>query len=333
MLMKTHLLFSKKNVQLATYSTIVLFCVFIMNHNSSSLLFTLANSFTLLSGFFFLYVNTTKHLNLIKERRWAKFFLYNILIFLICYFVSVILYTIYLTSLGESSFQLKYIFMTSYPYRSNIELITLYALGFIIGQIRRKHLYKILKTGIAIILICVTSIFAYERFSEAKHIDGVEVIEGKFSSVEEIISLPQFQNKLVYVDLWHSSCSPCIEQMQHHLPTFKQAMKDANLEIEYLYLGKETSGPMSEQRWWNVIEKYNLKGWHYYMEKTEEKQFWKTIVPVLEEKGKRSYGYPQYLIAQSGKLIEYDAPYPEFLEEIKTFILSQTNKNKRTFLK
>ena len=305
------------------YVLFIVFTLLLMNHNSTSTHFILANSFTLLAGFYFLYINFTQHLQLAKERKWKTFFIRNILVFIVCYLTSVILYTIYLISLGESSFQLKHIFMTSYPYKSNVELILLYFLGFVFGAIRRKYIFKIVKATIITALICITCIFGYMSFSSPKKIHGVEILEGKFNSIENIISLPQFQNKTVYVDLWFSNCGDCIDQMKNHLPAFKEHMIDSNFNMEYVYLGKETSGPLSKKRWWNSVKEYKLKGWHYYFEKTDEKQFWTTIIPVLKEKGKRSYGYPQYVIAQNGRIIDYDAPNPEFHKEIVSIIKSQ----------
>jgi hypothetical protein len=280
----------------------------------------LANSFTLATGCYFFYQNCFHVPELLRQKNWPQFFLLNVLIFLSAYVLSSIFYTTYLLALGEGSFQLKHLFMTSYPYRSNAELPILYALGLVLGHIKKVHTLKILKTSAAFLLLGALSFFLYQASYKDKKIEGVQVFNQQFQSIEEIISQPELRDKTVYIDLWYSSCSPCIEQMKIHLPTFKKEMEYANIPVEYVYLGRETSHPNSKQRWWNAIEKLDLKGWHYYFEKQDTELLWKSILPHLEKKGKRAYGFPHYLIARNGEIIEYDAPSPEKLAEIKEII-------------
>ena len=255
--------------------------------------------------------------SLIKEKKWKLVLLQNLLPLILAYFVSVILFTYYLVNLGESSFELKHIFQTSYPYTANTELIGLYLIGFFTAFITMPNILKILKITTLICVLSLVGIWGYKFIVQTDQLAGVQVLENKYQSIEEIITQDQFKDKIVYIDLWFSSCGPCIDQMKNHLPKLKNELAQSNLNVAYLYLGKETSGPLSKERWWKVIKKQNLKGHHLYIENSEIKSFWATILPVLKEKGVRPYSYPHYLIAIQGKIVDYDAPYPEEFEKVK----------------
>lgn len=243
---------------------------------------------------------------------------------MVLYTTSILFYTLYLTNLSNVSFEFKHLFRTSYPYRSNGILPILYFAGMIVGILKRNR--KALKVALVSVGFCIVIVlcsFALKNFLTDENIDGTFFIDGKYSSIEEIIQLPQFQTKTVYIDLWYSTCTPCIDQMKNHVPKLKRELKNSNLDIEYLYLGKETSHLNSKQKWLQAINKYQLKGYHYYFKKSEESSFWETLVPELKRKGKKTFGYPQYLIAKNGQIVEYDAPYPELHSNLKEILLSK----------
>ncbi len=131
-------------------------------------------------------------------------------------------------------------------------------------------------------------------------------IENQFENLNEVIQLPQFRDKVVYVDLWHSACSPCIEEFQH-LASFKNQLKGK--EIAYLYIGRETSHQNSRERWLNAIKKYNLQGWHFYMSRQIEPQVWNIILEGQQDNTIASY--PRYLlIDKKGKIVSFNAERP-----------------------
>lgn len=318
--------FQQKTNQKVITGSFVIFAfswMYITLRNADNIYYIFANSLTLISAFSFCYLNARFAQGWIKNKGLNYFFLISTLPFLGIYIASLNLYILYITDLLNSSFNIAYLYKSAYPYQSSIELPILYISGIMLSFIKRDILIKTLKIGFATIVTIGIGIFIYTQFLSLDKIEGVQVIEEKYSSIEEIVSLPEFENKIVFVDMWYSSCTSCIEQMTDYLPQFKREMKDEQLEVEYLYIGRETSGPMSKKLWWNAIEKLNLKGWHYYAEKNEAKNYWKTILPTLKKKGKRAYGYPHYLIAKNGKIMDYDAPYPQYSEQIKSILLSQ----------
>ena len=147
-------------------------------------------------------------------------------------------------------------------------------------------------------------------------------MNGEFGSIQELVDLPQFRDKTVYIDLWFSSCAPCIKQFKDHLPKAKERL--ASSEVVYLYLARETGHPDSVSRWKNAIAEYNLKGWHYYFPKANERIIWDQIRANSDV---RIEGYPHYLVAKNGEIISYNAPKPSEIEELLEIITTSTSLN------
>ena len=82
--------------------------------------------------------------------------------------------------------------------------------------------------------------------------ENIHFIDEKFETLTDLIAQPQFNNKVVYVDFWFSTCSPCIEDFQH-LPELKKLLE--TYEVEYLYLGHPISAPNTYQLWKRAIKK------------------------------------------------------------------------------
>ena len=63
-----------------------------------------------------------------------------------------------------------------------------------------------------------------------------------------------------------------------------------------------------------AVEKYDLKGWHYYFSKDKEPLLWEEITQNLPKD--HMSGYPHYIIAKNGEIISFDAPKPESPEDL-----------------
>jgi thiol-disulfide isomerase/thioredoxin len=180
-----------------------------------------------------------------------------------------------------------------------------------------KHLflskkYRLLK-NIALystLFLFMISLGAYINYRLDLSYEGtaqIQFIEEKHSNLEEIIQLPQFKGKVVYVDLWCSSCGPCLEEFKY---TAFLKNKLAGKNVAFLYLGKETSHPNSKQRWKNAIKEHNLQGWHFYMSNSMAANLWEEIMANQEDKTAPA-SFPRYLlIDQNGQVITYHAKRP-----------------------
>ncbi|MGB0524222.1 MAG: TlpA family protein disulfide reductase [Flammeovirgaceae bacterium] len=272
---------------------------------SDSFIGFFASIYQLIAGFIFFVVNATLGILWLQQKK-RSFVTKSILPFVLSYSVCVILYTFYWVSWSDGdTFQFAYT-LRSYPHQESLLLLSLYFAGLLYGYLRRNR--KALKVTVGTLLVGALSfvLFYLQPFTTTSaQIDGVQFIDGNYNSIEALIRQDQFKNKTVYIDLWFSSCSPCIDQFKHHLPKLKKEL--AAHEISYLYLARETSHLDSKQRWIKAIAKYNLKGWHYYFPKADERIIWDEI----RNNVKLEYeGYPHYLIAKNGKVISYNAPRP-----------------------
>lgn len=170
---------------------------------------------------------------------------------------------------------------------------------------------------IGVLILVIITVFVIKFISDAafKGKGSISFVDGEHGSLESILNQPQFADKIVYIDLWYSSCSPCLEDFGE-LPKLKPELEQ--YRIEYLYLARETSHPNSYQRWKSAIKKYNLKGWHVYMSEDLRDNVWELIERNSNDGIK---GYPRYLLVNKSSLIvSYNAPRPsetlELIEEI-----------------
>lgn len=128
----------------------------------------------------------------------------------------------------------------------------------------------------------------------------------RFSSLEQILALPEFKDKVVYIDMWGTRCGPCIQEFSY-APELKAAF--AGKPVVFLYLKSPYNFDDSKE-WKEMIKKYNLKGIHvamsisFYMD-----GFWDKYKKHYSER--RMYTIPTYLVAdRSGAIINFDAPRP-----------------------
>ncbi|MDO6597578.1 TlpA disulfide reductase family protein [Oceanihabitans sp. 2_MG-2023] len=80
--------------------------------------------------------------------------------------------------------------------------------------------------------------------------------------------LKKHKGKTIVVDVWASWCGDCIKGM----PKVK-ALQDSNPEVVFLFL----SADKSLKSWKKGIDKYQVKGEHYYMPKGMKSVFSKSI--------------------------------------------------------
>ncbi|NBW35834.1 MAG: hypothetical protein EBR30_12595 [Cytophagia bacterium] len=185
----------------------------------------------------------------------------------------------------------------------------------------------ILKISYVLISILVVGggVFAFKYYNDLRYEgdDSIKFIKENYQSLDAILQRQEFKGKVVYIDLWFSSCSPCIQEFKL-MPAVKESLKAEN--IEYLYLARKTSHPNDIQLWKNAIKKYDLSGWHIYMSDSLEENVWQLIeknVPKLAR------AYPHYLIVNQENIIfDYNAHKPSEKEELVNTIKTLTNEKK-----
>lgn len=258
--------------------------------------------------------------SLFQKGQVKRFLLLNLVLLTITYLLSAFLHASWMADVLHTKFLFSHLFQPSVVQESLPILVFIWFFSFIYAGIKhlirtRKYvlLKKIALYSGSFLFLAGTGFFIKMQLDLNYQGDQQTLfIEEPYRNLNEVVQLPQFRNKVVYVDLWYSSCSPCIQEFQH-LPNLKAQLRGK--PVAYLYLARETSHQNSEQRWKNAIKKYNLQGWHLYMSNQLEEQVWNTI--LTKQKDKTTAAYPRYLLLdKSGHFVSFDAKRPSTGKDI-----------------
>ena len=110
---------------------------------------------------------------------------------------------------------------------------------------------------IALLFMFVSCVAAQDttKFSDKALSDRLVTLEGESISFSEI--LKKYKGKKVVIEVWASWCSDCIKGM----PKLKELQNEYNQDIVYLFLSLDKT----QKSWKKGIEKYNVRGEHYYL--------------------------------------------------------------------
>jgi hypothetical protein len=241
----------------------------------------------------------------ITHKAWGYALLYFMASLSFCFFVTGYFYKKYLSDIfkGASVSYLEPLLIK--------EIVSFLLMAAVIGflyrvkprQFLKSKVFYLFLSGISITLIGFVSFYLID--TKYKGDDSIKFIEGKHEILNTLLAQKQFVGKVVYIDLWYSSCAPCIEEFKN-MPALKAALQTKN--IEYLYLARKTSHPNHLQRWKNAIKQYNLQGWHVYMTDELEENVWRLIE---NNTANVSRAYPHYLLLdKDNTIVSYHAGRP-----------------------
>lgn len=177
------------------------------------------------------------------------------------------------------------------------------------------------------ILIVVFFLNTHNVIGQQLHFDSSQYLflrnSKPFNTIEDVLKLKQFKNKIVYIDIWGYGCAVCMKEF-NYLPAVKSKYKGKS--VAYLYLFYKTMDTLSEEVLHDYWMKYSidkkLTGTHLLAYVIPPQQIKNDHIPTIRESqtitlDKDVYAIPRYMIAdKSGKIIDFDAPRPDEIEKL-----------------
>ena len=159
----------------------------------------------------------------------------------------------------------------------------------------------------------VIVMFVIVKYYSDKSFKGNEQVEliansDAIKTLEDLIKRKEFANSVLYIDIWGTSCCPCINEFKY-APELKEKYKDEN--IKFIYLSVRYSHFNVEQKWKNMIKKFNLKGYHSLIGA-------ELYDNIMKREGlERPYLIPHYiLVDKNGNIVELNAHRPSSKQEL-----------------
>ncbi|GAB2619510.1 TlpA family protein disulfide reductase [Belliella aquatica] len=127
---------------------------------------------------------------------------------------------------------------------------------------------------------------------------GSVVEDFSFVNLEgEKVSLSEYKDKVIYLDLWASWCGPCINTFRTKTPDFEKQLREHE-DIVLMYVSVDDQ----QAPWKNYLDKNPMRGVHVYTGKGFEADIMKYF---------KVWGIPRYLIiGKDNKLVNANAPRP-----------------------
>lgn len=113
----------------------------------------------------------------------------------------------------------------------------------------------------------------------------------------DMIKLSDFQDKIIYLDLWASWCGPCIQTFKTKTPDFERKLTGLE-DIVLMYVSVDEK----EESWKNYLDKNPMNGVHLFAGKGFEADIMRYF---------KVWGIPRYLILNKGnRIYQVNAPRP-----------------------
>ncbi|HEV8082093.1 MAG TPA: TlpA disulfide reductase family protein [Chitinophagaceae bacterium] len=121
----------------------------------------------------------------------------------------------------------------------------------------------------------------------------------EINSISEL--LKSFKNKLVFIDMWATWCTPCVEEFEYSKPLYDYLSKN-NIDMVYVSLDKE----QNDSVWKEKINASQLFGFHVRASKPLQDSLTTLIWGAVD-----AYSIPHYLLfGKNGKLVNKDVLPP-----------------------
>jgi thiol-disulfide isomerase/thioredoxin len=180
---------------------------------------------------------------------------------------------------------------------------------------------RLLITGL-ILIVALSLVFKVLKPLGYKGNDAVILLPDTFSSLAKIKGLPIFKGKVLYIDIWGTSCPSCFHEFKNYTPQLTDRYKN-NKDIAFLYICIDRY-PLPELRWKEKIELFKPKGVHILVRGgTAEKRLSIEIFGTAVDDKYLPYQPCYLIINKEGEMVTKPNLNPELGERIpsETFTL------------
>lgn len=132
---------------------------------------------------------------------------------------------------------------------------------------------------------------------------------GTYTSFQDIIKRPEFANKVVYVDVWGTSCLPCFDELENHTPALTKRYAH-NQAIAFLYVCIDRH-PLPEVRWKDKLQQFKPAGYHVLVEAEQEAKLAKDIVGQAVRGRYFPYAPYYFMVDKHGRIVGQPVANPE----------------------
>lgn len=96
----------------------------------------------------------------------------------------------------------------------------------------------------------------------------------EISSLEELINLPEFKNKTLFINLFSFYCKHSVDEFPYIEDLQINTHKDLKVEEDVAFIHLSTPKWAFERFWKSNVEDYDLAGYHFLMNEKFQDNFW-----------------------------------------------------------
>lgn len=135
----------------------------------------------------------------------------------------------------------------------------------------------------------------------------------------------KFKGEILFVDFWASWCRMCLEEFKP-IPELDEFMRNNHINRLFIAIEKQEKEPAlqekNREKWKGLIEKYQLKGYHYYVVlKTP------MAMEIIQKIMMGKLSLPRFaIIDHTGLLVNWDARSPSKTEALMKQLTIYVNR-------
>lgn len=131
-----------------------------------------------------------------------------------------------------------------------------------------------------------------------------------------------FKGKYVYVDFWHSGCSPCIKDFNNYKNFSSHLPQEIKEKVEFAYINVDRNTPGESERGRHLINKYDIDAHHYFISRAKFHKWWAELDPDATMDAAFSI---YFLIDPAGNIIVRDGP--KLGNDLTSLLMEKTTRN------